>query len=48
MTVIGVGMIGKRYKTMTEREMEDILNDAFGITFWRYLSFKWSGLEEEY
>ena len=41
-------MIEQETYIMTEREMEDILNDAFGITFWRYLSFKWSGLEEEY
>ena len=29
MIVIGVGTIGKRYKTMTEQELEDIMNKAF-------------------
>ena len=33
---------------MTEQEMEDILNDAFCRTYWRYLAFVWSGLEEDY
>jgi|TARA_B100000900_G_C20541922_1_gene700867 hypothetical protein len=33
---------------MTEQEMEDLINEAFGVTFWKYLAFVWSGLEEDY
>jgi len=28
--------------------MEDLINDAFGKTFWKYLAYIWSGLEEDY
>ena len=57
MTVyIILGIHGKRYKTMieqetyimTEQEMENLINDAFCATFWKYLAFVWSGLEEDY
>ena len=32
---------------MTEQEMDDLINDAFGKTFWKYLAFVGSGLEED-
>jgi len=37
-----------RSGTMTEQEMDDLINDAFCATFWKYLAFVWSGLEEDY
>ena len=48
MILHGSYILGKRYKTMTEQELEDIMNEAFGKTFWRYLAYIWSGLEEDY
>jgi len=41
-------MIEQETYTMTEQEMENLINDAFGATFWKYLAFVWSGLEEDY
>ena len=41
-------MIEQETYTMTEQEMENLINDAFGVTFWKYLAFVWSGLEEDY
>ncbi len=48
MILVLIPILGKRYKTMTEQELEDIMNEAFGKTFWRYLAYVWSGLEEDY
>jgi len=41
-------MLEQETYIMTEQEMEDLINDAFGKTFWRYLAYIWSGLEEDY
>ena len=41
-------MLEQETYIMTEQEMEYLINDAFGKTFWRYLAFVWSGLEEDY
>jgi len=48
MILVLTPILGKRYKTMTEQEMDDLINEAFGKTFWRYLAYIWSGLEEDY
>tara|TARA_R100000951_G_scaffold11194_1_gene9347 strand:+ start:231 stop:383 length:153 start_codon:yes stop_codon:yes gene_type:complete len=41
-------MLEQETYIMTEQEMENLINDAFGATFWKYLAFVWSGLEEDY
>jgi hypothetical protein len=41
-------MIEQEIYIMTEQEMENLINDAFGKTFWKYLAYIWSGLEEDY